>query len=208
MKRHASIVIAASLALAGCSREVQELKEVTAPTLCNVEDGDGRLLRSHEHRGAECAGGCVVSMHAHGAQSDNLSRSRVRAGAVKSTPISTAEREHQASGHWSAAIAAVPFGARQAGRNAERVETMRGLWRCNAHAAGELDSLPPGSAIEQMLADYQGCGIRRGRVSASAVEPALSGSSVRPCAVNREEHALVPAEFMKWVWAGGRKLRG
>jgi hypothetical protein len=23
------------------------------------------------------------------------------------------------------------------------------------HAAGELDSLPPGSAIEQMLADYQ-----------------------------------------------------
>ena len=33
-------------------------------------------------------------------------------------------------------------------------------------------------------------------------------SSVRPCAVNREEHALVPAEFMKWVWAGGRKLQG
>lgn len=26
--------------------------------------------------------------------------------------------------------------------------------------------------------------------------------------VNREEHALVPAEFMKWIWAGGRKLRG
>ncbi|MBK8208641.1 MAG: lysozyme [Rhodospirillales bacterium] len=26
--------------------------------------------------------------------------------------------------------------------------------------------------------------------------------------VNREEHALVPAEFMKWVWAGGRKLQG
>jgi hypothetical protein len=26
--------------------------------------------------------------------------------------------------------------------------------------------------------------------------------------VNREEHALVPAEFMKWVWAGGRKLKG
>lgn len=26
--------------------------------------------------------------------------------------------------------------------------------------------------------------------------------------VNREEHALVPAEFLKWVWAGGRKLRG
>ena len=26
--------------------------------------------------------------------------------------------------------------------------------------------------------------------------------------VNREEHALVPGEFMKWVWAGGRKLKG
>ena len=46
MKRHASIVIAASLALAGCSREVQELKEVTAPTLCNVKDGDGRFYEA------------------------------------------------------------------------------------------------------------------------------------------------------------------
>jgi hypothetical protein len=26
--------------------------------------------------------------------------------------------------------------------------------------------------------------------------------------VNREEHVLVPAEFMKWIWAGGRKLKG
>ncbi len=26
--------------------------------------------------------------------------------------------------------------------------------------------------------------------------------------VNREEHGAVPAEFMKWVWAGGRKLKG
>ena len=26
--------------------------------------------------------------------------------------------------------------------------------------------------------------------------------------VNREEHAAVPAEFQRWVWAGGRKLRG
>ena len=26
--------------------------------------------------------------------------------------------------------------------------------------------------------------------------------------VNREEHALVPAEFMKWIWAGDRKLKG
>jgi hypothetical protein len=28
-------------------------------------------------------------------------------------------------------------------------------WEFLARAAGELDSLPPGSAIEQMLADYQ-----------------------------------------------------
>ena len=26
--------------------------------------------------------------------------------------------------------------------------------------------------------------------------------------VNREEHAAVPAEFRRWVWAGGRKLKG
>ncbi len=26
--------------------------------------------------------------------------------------------------------------------------------------------------------------------------------------VNREDHEEVPAEFMRWVWAGGRKLRG
>lgn len=26
--------------------------------------------------------------------------------------------------------------------------------------------------------------------------------------INREEHDDVPAELMKWVWAGGRKLRG
>jgi len=26
--------------------------------------------------------------------------------------------------------------------------------------------------------------------------------------VNREEHGQVPAQFMRWVWAGGRKLKG
>ena len=26
--------------------------------------------------------------------------------------------------------------------------------------------------------------------------------------VNREEHGDVPAEFRRWVWAGGRKLKG
>jgi GH24 family phage-related lysozyme (muramidase) len=26
--------------------------------------------------------------------------------------------------------------------------------------------------------------------------------------VNLEEHSAVPAEFIKWVWAGGRKLKG
>ncbi|MEK6747513.1 MAG: lysozyme [Pseudomonadota bacterium] len=26
--------------------------------------------------------------------------------------------------------------------------------------------------------------------------------------VNRKEHADVPAELMKWVWAGGRKQKG
>ena len=95
------------------------------------------------------------------------------------------------------AVAAVLFGARQAGRNASVSRTCGGPWRCSvtssrlravvlalvasllagcatersdgapcppvvayspeflARAADELDSLPAGSAIEQMLADYQ-----------------------------------------------------
>ena len=36
---------------------------------------------------------------------------------------------------------------------------------------------------------------------------ALQRSTLRR-KVNREEHADVPAEFRKWIWAGGRKLRG
>ncbi|WP_439271845.1 lysozyme [Pseudochrobactrum sp. HB0163] len=36
---------------------------------------------------------------------------------------------------------------------------------------------------------------------------ALQRSTLRR-KVNREEHEEVPAEFMRWVWAGGRKLRG
>lgn len=36
---------------------------------------------------------------------------------------------------------------------------------------------------------------------------ALQRSTLRR-KVNREEHADVPEEFMRWVWAGGRKLRG
>ena len=36
---------------------------------------------------------------------------------------------------------------------------------------------------------------------------ALQRSTLRR-KVNREEHARVPAEFRRWVWAGGRKLKG
>lgn len=36
---------------------------------------------------------------------------------------------------------------------------------------------------------------------------ALQRSTLRR-KVNREEHADVPPEFMRWVWAGGKKLRG
>lgn len=36
---------------------------------------------------------------------------------------------------------------------------------------------------------------------------ALQRSTLRR-KVNREEHDDVSAEFMKWVWAGGRKLKG
>jgi GH24 family phage-related lysozyme (muramidase) len=36
---------------------------------------------------------------------------------------------------------------------------------------------------------------------------ALQRSTLRR-KVNREEHAVLPVEFRKWVWAGGRKLRG
>ena len=36
---------------------------------------------------------------------------------------------------------------------------------------------------------------------------ALQRSTLRR-KVNREEHGEVPPEFMRWVWAGGRKLKG
>lgn len=36
---------------------------------------------------------------------------------------------------------------------------------------------------------------------------ALQRSTLRR-KVNREEHEEVPREFMRWVWAGGRKLKG
>lgn len=36
---------------------------------------------------------------------------------------------------------------------------------------------------------------------------ALQRSTLRR-KVNREEHDDVPAELMKWIWAGGRKLKG
>lgn len=36
---------------------------------------------------------------------------------------------------------------------------------------------------------------------------ALQRSTLRR-KVNREEHADVPREFLRWVWAGGRKLKG
>ena len=36
---------------------------------------------------------------------------------------------------------------------------------------------------------------------------ALQRSTLRR-KVNREEHGAVPTEFRRWVWAGGRKLKG
>ncbi|MBX2807868.1 MAG: lysozyme [Cellvibrionaceae bacterium] len=36
---------------------------------------------------------------------------------------------------------------------------------------------------------------------------ALQRSTLRR-KINREEHAEVPAQLMRWVWAGGRKLKG
>ena len=36
---------------------------------------------------------------------------------------------------------------------------------------------------------------------------ALQRSTLRR-KVNREEHDAVPDEFRRWVWAGGRKLKG
>ena len=36
---------------------------------------------------------------------------------------------------------------------------------------------------------------------------ALQRSTLRRKA-NREEHGAVPREFRRWVWAGGRKLKG
>jgi hypothetical protein len=41
-----SVMVVLSLALAGCSSGVRELKEVTAPTLCKVTDSDGRFYEA------------------------------------------------------------------------------------------------------------------------------------------------------------------
>ena len=35
----------------------------------------------------------------------------------------------------------------------------------------------------------------------------LQRSTLR-CKINRSEHELVPAELLKWIWAGGKKLPG
>ena len=36
---------------------------------------------------------------------------------------------------------------------------------------------------------------------------ALQRSTLRR-KINRDDHLAVPAEFRRWVWAGGRKLKG
>ena len=45
MNKPGTSIVVAFLALAGCSSEVQELQEVTAPTLC-VKDSDGRFYEA------------------------------------------------------------------------------------------------------------------------------------------------------------------
>ena len=42
MNKPGTSIVVAFLALAGCSSEVQEVQEVTVPTLC-VKDSDGRF---------------------------------------------------------------------------------------------------------------------------------------------------------------------
>lgn len=58
--------------------------------------------------------------------------------------------------------------------------------------------------LQEMLPSRQH---RDDQGSQSGEAAALQRSTLRR-KVNREEHALVPAEFRKWVWAGGRKLKG
>jgi hypothetical protein len=74
-----------------------------------------------------------------------------------------------------------------------------------AHAAGELDSLPAGSAIEQMLADPGDAGSSEDVRMARQVSR-VCNSSTLPREVSREEHAPVPAEIQKRVWARSRGL--
>lgn len=40
------IVVASSLALAGCSSDVSELREVIAPIICKAGDSDGRIYEA------------------------------------------------------------------------------------------------------------------------------------------------------------------
>ena len=128
----------------------------------------------------------------------------------------------------AAAVAAVLLGARQAGRNAERIANMRRtVGRCSvtnsrlravvlataasllagcatarsdgspcppvvaynqdflARAAGELDSLTAGSAIEQMLADYR-CFINGGLATPPRSDPARASCGWLPRAVSQQ----------------------
>ena len=41
-----------------------------------------------------------------------------------------------------------------------------------------------------------------------SIDPGALPRSTLRRKVNREEHDAVPAEFRRWVWAGGRKLKG
>jgi hypothetical protein len=45
MNKPGTSIVVAFLALAGCSSEVQEVQEVTVPTLC-VKDSDGRFYEA------------------------------------------------------------------------------------------------------------------------------------------------------------------
>jgi hypothetical protein len=73
----------------------------------------------------------------------------------------------------------------------------------------DLEGEPPPNRWTPLLSSVRSREVFDGLVSFTynLGSGALQRSNLRR-KVNREEHGTVPAEFHKWVWAGGRKPKG
>ena len=94
-------------------------------------------------------------------------------------------------------------------RKAERSRFARGIDRAEAEALLRLDLRGAERAVCRLIP----APLTEARFDALASftfnlgAGALQRSTLRRV-VNRGEHEAVPAELLRWVWAGGRRLKG